>query len=758
MNKLTLAAGLLAATLSGCAELPWDQRPAPLADQDLWQNASATPSAAVQAKVLTDNDAAFRSKLKLVEGAQQSIDLAYYLYADDYSSSALSQALIEAARRGVAVRLLVDYATNYKRLDLFSMMERLGNEGQGSLQVRFYNRPTRNILQDAVYMTMGCGRTVAAKCSEEKFSAIDKLFADEHIGGISAAERNISNLDIGNSGLFLSGLYGKNADAMALAVQTGQGIDPEKLGKGTSSASPQDRENLKKLGKIYWESKTGTAFQRLAAKGELFFAFQLYGEKLDPVRDTFTSLLPAEKSFSDESLQDWNHFTDFLHHKLLLVDGNKLQMGGRNVEDSYHMRPNPLARKYVFMDTDIYAELNSPETTRAFDALWEFEAMVATLAEVRQHAPNDFVANHEAWREAETECRTEKAAAACIDKAFHRRVKDLDQRIAERREEMARNAKTYLTEYAPAIPVQGAPSFELNRGALLAYVENLPFDKALPAEERRRIHGAQAGAEAKSGKYIHEIWTRALPGLCLAATRDQPKRVILHNAYFFPPANLTYALSRMVKGDHDCSNVTVTVLTNSIETTDLNVVNLAARHALKAFTEFYREQGDPARRAKFEYYEYLPREGEASLSLHSKVSVLGDDIVIGSANADVRSFMMDTNNAMFVRNAPGFVKDYIAFVQTMLGDPQRTARRDDYFAATPRAAMLQEDIATFRELLAKYRADKRLDPEQMKKAEARLVEMLEESYEFTKAAIAADKTAAQRREQQDRFNEAFKPI
>ena len=127
--------------LGGCATM---QRPTP----------SAGPFTPVRAMVIADNDAAFLNKLRLVEQAGQSIDLMYYIYADDYSSSTLSSALIAATGRGVKVRMLVDYQTNYKRLDLFSLLEK---EGGGNLKVRFYNRPTKNIVENAVYMTMGCG-------------------------------------------------------------------------------------------------------------------------------------------------------------------------------------------------------------------------------------------------------------------------------------------------------------------------------------------------------------------------------------------------------------------------------------------------------------------------------------------------------------------------------------------------------------------------------------------------------------------------
>jgi len=197
MNKSILAVPLVLSGLVGCTALgPFGDRPGYLSDQAVLQRASAGPLEATRAQIITDNDEAFASKLAMVEGARQSIDLMYYIYDDDYSSSVLTQALIGAARRGVRVRLLVDYFTNYRRLDWFSMMELQGNAGKGSLRVRFYNRPTKNIVQDAVYLTMGCGKDLAPRqpgqCSAEKFAAIDRLFAEERIDGqpvVSMANR-----------------------------------------------------------------------------------------------------------------------------------------------------------------------------------------------------------------------------------------------------------------------------------------------------------------------------------------------------------------------------------------------------------------------------------------------------------------------------------------------------------------------------------------------------------------------------------------
>jgi len=720
---------------------------------------------ATQALVITDNDSAFLSKLKLVEQAKQSIDLMYYIYSDDYSSSTLSKALIDAAGRGVKVRMLVDYHTNYKRLDLFSLLEK---EGGGNLRVRFYNRPTRNIVKNAVYMTMGCGplsdNAGKDSCSAEKYAAIEKLFADETIDGQPVGTRNISNLNIGNSGLFLSGIYAKRPDLMAQAVQQGQNLDLAKMKGGTSAATPQDKENLKKVAMNYWKARTAPLFQRIESGAFLFFAFGIYGDQLNPIKDTVTGILPVGKELDRDAARDWDHLTDFLHHKLLLVDKSRLQMGGRNIEDSYHMHPNPLAEKYLFMDTDLYADL-APGGSRmagTFDDLWDFSAMVATLAEVRQHAPNDFAANKEAIGEADKIChdQTDPAAhEACFAREVQGRLLSLDQRMSEARKEMDENAERYRTEYLKTIGEQPSAVFAVDTSALLTYFENTPFNRSLPAAERARTYGAEAGREAEAGKNITALWLQSLPEVCSQATPAKPARIILHNAYFFPPANLTYGLSQLTNGDLDCSNVTVTVLTNSIDTTDLNVVNLAARHSLKAFSEFYQKSSKPDKRAKFEYWEYQkPPGGEASLSLHSKVTVLNDSIVIGSANADVRSFYMDSNNAMQVSKAPGLLGSYDSFLRKILTDPARVKKLNDYFINTPRETMMQEDLAVFRGILAKYGVDRKLDADQKLRIEGRFMQMLNDSYQLTVESIDPGASLKQKRERQNSFNSQFKPI
>jgi phosphatidylserine/phosphatidylglycerophosphate/cardiolipin synthase-like enzyme len=140
------------------------------------------------------------------------------------------------------------------------------------------------------------------------------------------------------------------------------------------------------------------------------------------------------------------------------------------------------------------------------------------------------------------------------------------------------------------------------------------------------------------------------------------------------------------------------------------------------------------------------------------VSVFGDDIMIGSANADVRSLIMDSNNAMLIRNAPSFNREYLAYIRGILADAARSKKLNDYLANTPREVMLQEDLASFRQIMAKYGADKRLNAGEKAGVEARFTQMLNDAYGLTRDSISPDLSPSKRRENQNRFNEMFKPI
>ncbi|HIE40076.1 MAG TPA: hypothetical protein EYP76_01440, partial [Thiomicrorhabdus sp.] len=424
--------------LSGC-QLLNVKKQSPVLSEQLGQVNSLVIDSGV---VITDNQQAFDSKISLIDQANESIDLVYFIFSDDYSSSVLARHLIDASQRGVKIRLLVDYVTNYSRLDWFSMLE---SEGGGNLNVRFYGRPTQNMIKDAVYMTLGCS-DIAPKedksaCSQEKLAKIESVFQAEKIDGVSADTLNISNINLAGSGLFLSGLYGKNIDAMTLAIEQGQKVSVEYL---SSTGSPPNSEQIKRLkhfGKIYWKSRTGPAYQRVFNRIKTAFAFKHYGDALNPVYASFAQFLPIERQNIDEAARDWDFFTDYVHHKLLLVDNQYFILGGRNIEDSYHMHPNPLSAKYTFMDTDLAIYLVKPSTKmqNRFDQLWSF-VRTASLSEVRQHAPNDFIAN---WHWANTACSEAIQLVGCRTDWLNRVNLSLSKRIELEKTKLKKNQNIY---------------------------------------------------------------------------------------------------------------------------------------------------------------------------------------------------------------------------------------------------------------------------------------------------------------------------
>ncbi len=722
---------------------------AKLDDATLARHATIGPFQARTARVLNDNDAAFAQKLRLVEGARSSIDMLYYVYHDDYSSAVFSRALLAATARGVAVRLLVDYNKSYKYLDYYTMLERQAASGPGSLQVRLFNRPTRRLIEDAVYMTIGCSEVLAeagGDCEERKFDFIERAFAEEGNPG------NISNLNLANSGLFLSGLYGLRPGVMALAVIEGQNLDLEAL-KASAQGSGERIESVKRLAGIYWRSRRGPLLSRIVNKFKLALAYLHYGSEIRQLRETVTSLLPVGRSAERGGWQDWEYQTDYLHHKILLIDGEKLLIGGRNIGDQYHMRPNSLLEgKLSFADTEVYVEPAGDvgrEFRQTFDQLWDFRQMVAATEEVRQHAPNDFIANHDAFEAAGSACAgaPEAEREACVDREFAAGASSLEEREAARREEMSVLAAEYESGYTPA-PMP-AP-FPVDPGAQMYYLENVPFDKNLAPAERTRLVGGKGLKEDATGKYLHLLWRRSLTNACTGSSAEAPKRVILLNAYFLPPAALLRAAGWMIDGSLDCRHVRVQVLSNSMATNNLKAVNPPAHLGLKAFSDFYHRHGDPDKRARFEFYEYRVLPENPSFTLHSKVAILGDDVLIGSANLDVRSYMMDTNNGILIRGAPGLRASYTAFVDAQLADPRTVTDLGEYIRSTSRQDLKFEELRRLREYVGSFGISEQLSAEQQALLEGLFAKILDQAYDLTGAVLRGDEEAI------DRYNRLFK--
>ena len=731
-----------------------------LSSQSVLLNASSPALVIQEGRLLTDNDDAFESKLALINSAQRSIDLAYYIFADDYSSSVMSTALMDAAKRGVKVRMLLDYHSNYKNIDFFSMLEDSASSTEGSIEVRFYNRPTENQIKDAIYVTMGCGEEQLAfsGCSAAKLEAMNKEIADAALKG------DLGNVNKAGSGLFLSGLYAKNPALMVTAIKEGYKIDPDTLA-ASAGGDPEQLDNLKKLGKLYYQAQYGSGLDRALGMLKLRLAYALYGDQITPVYDAFSSLLPVDQpGRSKVARTEWRHFSDFLHHKLLLVDGHKVQMGGRNVEDSYHMNPSDMAAKYIFMDTDVVLQLNEKQDKTLatnFDKLWGFSSMVATIADIRQHAPNDLLSTmHYASKRCEADQLNTKAEHdACFEAAMQTlKPVPLAERMNDWSEYTKQQANSYSANYQ-ARPVSArSPQFPIDDSAEIYYIENLPFNIATPETKLARNFGAVNEREGDSGKHIHATWLAALKNVCAKASNEQtgarPREIILHNAYLFMPSNILSQLAKMADGRVPCGNVNISIVTNSIATTDLSVVNILSRHSMKAFFDHIHTNQDPVKGATIKYYEYLADSTEAKLSLHSKVGVFDTDLFVGSANADVRSYMMDTNNGLFIRNAPGLIESYVSWVNNLI-DTGRVVALDPYFIATTRDDILKEDLSTIDALLAKYKAERWLKDEDEAGVKQHFTDLLDQAYHLSVKIVSKSSDST---EAQAQFNTLFKTI
>lgn len=747
--------------------------PVSLSDSQLEKFASAAELPPADLRVIRDNDVAFQQKIDLIRSARESIDLAYYIYTDDYSSSYLSRELLRAANdRGVKIRLLLDYHSNYKYLDVFTMLER---ESGGRIQVRFYGRPTKHIIMDAAYLTSGCGADIklnnATACQDAKLAELERQFA-------RFRDTKVINHNSGGSGLFLSGLYSKDPEVMGLAVLNGQGLDPKAFASGAPN-TPEQKEQLKKLAKLFWESKTGSFPEALVARIQLYMAFQLYGDQLNPLSNTLTGILPVSVSDSPSykaneanRIKEWQHLTDFLHHKLLFVDKKAFLLGGRNIEDSYHMRQNPLTKKYIFVDTDLSMTLNTQngnasgeKINEAFTNIWNFSEIVAPISEVREHAPNDVVANLALKR---TECAGAAAAAGkreraevkafvktCMVEKVQQPGKTLEERVAAAKATLEQNAdifvSQYLRQYESDIQTKAATNLVLDEedkaGAQIAYLENLPFQKN--RVESDAIRGARDGNAAKYGKYIHEVWARAMFNVCETSAQSGAKQeIILHNAYFFPSSNLLSAFASMTDGSIDCSNVTLKILTNSFTTTDLNVINIVADHSMKALFEYMGEfRHRRSARVVLLEHAHFSDNTDAHFSLHSKVAIYGDtDIFVGSANADVRSYMMDSNNGIYVRNAPGLVAKYKAALNELTADPRKIRDVTNTLIRKNRAQMVAQNLEQIRAIMTKYGLQNKLSAEQIKGIETRVQGILQSVYDLSKSSVRNWASPAERNE------------
>jgi putative cardiolipin synthase len=93
---------------------------------------SGTPQ---KIKIFNQGLAAFEERLQMIEAATKTIDIEYFIYNADNSGRIFTQALINKAKSGVKVRLLLDYLMIKKQITPFHSfeLEKLG------IEVKYFN-------------------------------------------------------------------------------------------------------------------------------------------------------------------------------------------------------------------------------------------------------------------------------------------------------------------------------------------------------------------------------------------------------------------------------------------------------------------------------------------------------------------------------------------------------------------------------------------------------------------------------------------
>lgn len=123
---------------------------------------------------LIDGKEAFTSRMYLARHAKRSLDLQYYIWHDDESGKNLLKTIMEAAERGVRVRLLLDNMNEAKFQRGFAILEkhpnveiRLVNPGFKNINRRMHNK---SFIADNYAAIIG-GRNIG----NEYFKASDEM-------------------------------------------------------------------------------------------------------------------------------------------------------------------------------------------------------------------------------------------------------------------------------------------------------------------------------------------------------------------------------------------------------------------------------------------------------------------------------------------------------------------------------------------------------------------------------------------------------
>jgi phosphatidylserine/phosphatidylglycerophosphate/cardiolipin synthase-like enzyme len=124
------------ATLVACAQPDACARPSPLRDLGEQALAASTPDAPRHFALLLDRGPdALLARVNLIRSARHAIDLQTYIFDEDDSGHLVLDELLEAARRGVKVRVLVDQLSALRKAETLAAL----SAQHANFELRVYN-------------------------------------------------------------------------------------------------------------------------------------------------------------------------------------------------------------------------------------------------------------------------------------------------------------------------------------------------------------------------------------------------------------------------------------------------------------------------------------------------------------------------------------------------------------------------------------------------------------------------------------------
>ena len=384
-------------------------------------------------RLLTDNDDAWQAKRHLIANAQRTLDLSYFILEVDGSTLRLMLDLIDAAERGVKVRLLVDYFMTFEQAAALRALA-----GVGNIEVRRYGLPRPGWLHA------------------------------------------LQEAGIDRDG-FVKGMMSTNAAMLAESLK-GNTIFPPATADAVRALNPEPGDNPADFPMRVLSALPSAAEAASAAPAPAIASAAAGFDRMAALRKVALVI---------EIVRGLKHFLHRTHHKLLLADSKWFVMGGRNLADAYQCEMPPQGR--AFQDTDILAcdgAAGGSEHRVAFQKLWS-SAETADIAQpdpLDTRPPTPLVTFHE---------KTHPAPALKPGTAFKRGVKlpDMDGALFDNLPSQKGDATIThaYVEHIEALIASGRPGVVDIVSAYLFLADNAADSAALLALRNVFVAAARAG-------------------------------------------------------------------------------------------------------------------------------------------------------------------------------------------------------------------------------------------------------------------------